>query len=116
VTPTAVLPPRTVEEIVQRAERPDFDRWAEQVARCGHCSRPVRLRGRVEHRSATGQQIAYSTETKPDQVLHVRGECGPGGAELIEQVSGVVQHRSSDWSSVRDRVPSVEVGVFLRPS
>jgi hypothetical protein len=34
----AGLPPDTVEEIVNRAGRPDFDRWAEQLARCGHCS------------------------------------------------------------------------------
>ncbi len=52
MTRTAVLPPDTVEEIVTRAGRPDFDRWAEQVARCGYCSHPVRLRGRVEHRSS----------------------------------------------------------------
>ena len=73
-TPTT-LPARTVEEIVRRAERPDFDRWAEQVTRCGHCSRPVRLRGRIEHRSAAnGRQVAYTTDTEPDRVLMVR--CG----------------------------------------
>jgi hypothetical protein len=71
---TATLPPHTVEEIVSRAGRPDFDRWAEQVSRCGHCSRPVRLRGRVEHRSAAGRQVAYSTDAEPDRVLLIR--CG----------------------------------------
>jgi hypothetical protein len=73
-TPTT-LPARTVEEIVRRAERPDFDRWADQVARCGHCSRPIRLRGRVEQRSATeGRRVTYSTDTEPDRVLLIR--CG----------------------------------------
>ena len=85
MTPAAALPPRTVEEIVQRAERPDFDRWAEQVARCGHCSRPVRLRGRVEHRSATGQQVAYSTESEPDRVLLIR--CGNRRAAVCPSCS-----------------------------
>jgi hypothetical protein len=54
VIQTVGFSPGTVEEILSRASRPDFDRWAEQVTRCGHCSRPVRLRGRVEHRTASG--------------------------------------------------------------
>jgi hypothetical protein len=70
----AVRDPRTVEEIVTRAGRRDFDRWTEHVERCGHCSRPVRLRGRVERRSAGGRRLAYSTDTEPDRVLLVR--CG----------------------------------------
>ncbi|MGH3994257.1 MAG: replication initiator, partial [Pseudonocardiaceae bacterium] len=74
MTAASTLDPRSVEEIVQRAERPDFDRWAEQVASCGHCSRPVRLRGRIEHRGLSGRQVAYTTETEPDRVLLVR--CG----------------------------------------
>jgi hypothetical protein len=74
MTPSTSFPPQTVEQIVTRAGRPDFDRWAEQVARCGHCSRPVRLRGRVEHRSADGRRVAYSTNAEPDRVLLIR--CG----------------------------------------
>src|SRR3978361_835428 len=74
MTPSTTLPSRSVEEIVRRAERPDFDRWAEQVARCGHCSRPVRLRGRIEHRDLSGRRIASPTEPAPDRVLLVR--CG----------------------------------------
>lgn len=38
---------RIVAEMVDRAGRDDFDRWAEQVERCGRCARPVRLRGRI---------------------------------------------------------------------
>jgi hypothetical protein len=83
-TPTT-LPSRTVEEIVRRAERPDFDRWAEQVARCGHCSRPVRLRGRIEHRSADGRRVAYSTETEPDRMLLIR--CGNRRAAVCPSCS-----------------------------
>ncbi len=64
----AVLDSQTVGEMVARAGRADFDRWAEQVARCGHCARPVRLRGRVKH----GRREVYSTEAEPDRVLLVR--------------------------------------------
>jgi hypothetical protein len=74
MTPTATLAPQVVEQIVTRAGRSDFDRWADQVTRCGHCSYPVRLRGRVEHRTATGRRVAYSTDGEPDRVLLIR--CG----------------------------------------
>jgi hypothetical protein len=79
------LPPQTVEQIVTRAGRADFDRWAEQVTQCGHCSHPVRLRGRVEHRSATGRQIAYSTDAEPDRVLLIR--CGNRRAAVCPSCS-----------------------------
>jgi Replication initiator protein, pSAM2 len=85
MTSNAGLPSRTVEEIVHRAERPDFDRWVEQVARCGHCSRPVRLSGRIEHRSANGRGLAYSTETEPDRVLLIR--CGNRRAAVCPSCS-----------------------------
>ncbi|HET9257699.1 MAG TPA: replication initiator, partial [Pseudonocardiaceae bacterium] len=85
MSPAATLPPRTVEEMVNRAARPDFDRWAEQVARCGHCAHPVRLRGRVEHRSATGERVAYSTDTEPDRVLLIR--CGNRRAAVCPSCS-----------------------------
>jgi len=74
---TAVLDvradPRTVNQILDRASRVDFDRWEQQVAGCGHCARPVRLRGHVEHRSASGgRRIAYTTDTEPDRTLLIR--------------------------------------------
>ena len=85
VTKTAGFSPGTVEEIVSRASRPDFDRWAEQVTRCGHCSRPVRLRGRVEHRTASGARLAYSTAGEPDRVLLIR--CGNRRAAVCPSCS-----------------------------
>jgi hypothetical protein len=72
MTEPLALVPRTVEQIVVRATRPDFGRWAEQVERCGHCARPVRLRGRIMRHSANGQQELYSTDREPDRVLLVR--------------------------------------------
>ena len=85
MTSTATLAPHTVQEIVTRAGRPDYDRWAEQVARCGHCSRPVRLRGHVEHRAADDRHITYSTDTEPDRVLLIR--CGNRRAAVCPSCS-----------------------------
>ena len=76
-----VLDERTVGEIVDRAGRPDFDRWAEQLERCGHCSRPVRLRGRITH---AGQEV-YSTDSEPDRVLLKR--CGNRRAAVCPSCS-----------------------------
>lgn len=64
----AVMNERTLREALARAGRPDYERWAEQVARCGHCARPVRLRGRIGSR----RRPVYSTDTEPDRVLLVR--------------------------------------------
>jgi hypothetical protein len=85
LTPLVELPPQVVEEIVQRAGRPDFDRWSEQVQRCGYCSRPVRLRGRVVHQSASGRRSAYSTDGEPDRVLMIR--CGNRRAAVCPSCS-----------------------------
>jgi hypothetical protein len=85
MTPNTALPSQTVEEIVDRAGRPDFARWAEQVARCGHCSRPVRLRGRVENRSTDGRRVVYSTESEPDRTLLIR--CGNRRAAVCPSCS-----------------------------
>lgn len=72
---------RTVGELVDRAGRPDFDRWAEQVERCGYCSRPVRLRGFVDRPDGAG----YSTNSEPDRVLLVR--CGNRRASVCPSCS-----------------------------
>jgi len=85
MTPLIELPPRVVEEIVHRAGRPDFDRWSEQLHRCGYCSRPVRLRGRVIHQSASGRRSAYSTDDEPDRVLLIR--CGNRRAAVCPSCS-----------------------------
>jgi hypothetical protein len=76
---------RTVREIVDRAGREDFDRWNEQVERCGHCARPVRLRGRVVRRTAAGAEEVYSTAAEPDRVLLKR--CGNRRASVCPSCS-----------------------------
>lgn len=79
------LPPRVVDEIVRRAGRSDFDRWAEQLDRCGNCSRPIRLRGRIEHQAADRHTVAYSTDDEPDRVLMIR--CGNRRASVCPSCS-----------------------------
>jgi hypothetical protein len=74
-----------VEQIVTRAARSDFDRWADQVTLCGHCAHPVRLRGRVEHRTAIGARMTYSTDGEPDRVLLIR--CGNRRAAVCPSCS-----------------------------
>ncbi|HEX5143149.1 MAG TPA: replication initiator [Mycobacterium sp.] len=85
MTPLVELQPQVVEEIVHRAGRPDFDRWSDQLQRCGYCSRPVRLRGRVVHQSASGRRSAYSTDGEPDRVLMIR--CGNRRAAVCPSCS-----------------------------
>ena len=85
MTAPVELAPRVVDEIVRRAGRPDFDRWAEQLARCGYCSRPVRLRGQVVHESTNGRRSTYSTNDEPDRVLMIR--CGNRRAAVCPSCS-----------------------------
>ncbi|MGH3710049.1 MAG: replication initiator [Pseudonocardiaceae bacterium] len=85
MTPLIELALPVVEEIIHRAARPDFDRWSEQLQHCGHCARPVRLRGRVVHQSATGQRSTYSTDDEPDRVLMIR--CGNRRAAVCPSCS-----------------------------
>jgi hypothetical protein len=77
--------PQTHQEILARAGRGDFWRWAEQLDRCGACARPVRLRGRLVERSRTGQVITYSTAHEPDGVLLIR--CGNRRAAVCPSCS-----------------------------
>ena len=73
--------PGLVDQIVRRAGRADFDRWAEQVERCGYCTRPVRLRGFIDRPDGTG----YSTDGEPDRVLLKR--CGNRRASVCPSCS-----------------------------
>ena len=85
MTPLVELSSPVVKEIVDRAGRPDFERWSEQLQRCGYCSRPVRLRGRVVQQSASGRRLAYSTDHEPDRVLMIR--CGNRRAAVCPSCS-----------------------------
>ena len=54
----------------------DFRAWERQLATTGHCSHPIRLRGRIDAIDlATGETApVYDTATEPGGVLHVA--CG----------------------------------------
>jgi hypothetical protein len=64
----------TQREILARAARTDYDRWAEQVERCGGCSRPIRLKGNIVTHTTAGPVVTYTTRDEPDGELMIR--CG----------------------------------------
>ena len=71
----ADLLPETVAEMARRAARPDFDRWQAQAKSCGHCARPIRLRGVTLTHTADARLVdGYSTAMEPDGVAYIR--CG----------------------------------------
>ena len=63
--------PAPLRQALQRASRPDFERWMELVHASGCCAQPVRLAGRVFSTDpATGElSLVYSTSAEPDAVL-----------------------------------------------
>ncbi|WP_369055616.1 replication initiator [Kineococcus terrestris] len=80
------LLPGAVAEMAARAARPDFDRWQQQAESCGHCSRPIRLRGATETRTADGRLVEfYDTASEPDGVAYVR--CGNRRAAVCPSCS-----------------------------
>jgi hypothetical protein len=80
------LLPATVAEMGRRAARPDFDRWAAQAQGCGHCARPIRLRGSSTTHTAAGRLVeAYDARQEPDGVAYVR--CGNRRAAVCPSCS-----------------------------
>jgi hypothetical protein len=61
-------------QILDRLLGDDFDQWAEQAARVGHCAHPIRLAGQ-QHTldAATGSVLStFASASLPDEVLYVR--------------------------------------------
>lgn len=84
--PLANLVPATVAEMGRRAARDDFDRWAAQAQGCGHCSRPIRLKGSSTTRTADGRLVdGYDTRQEPDGVAYIR--CGNRRAAVCPSCS-----------------------------
>ena len=83
------LPP-LVAEVVERAAN-KYGRWAEQVASTGFCSRPIRLRGRVEQADRESGEVrtVYSTEDEPNRELLV--SCGTRRASQCRSCSSWYQ-------------------------
>jgi hypothetical protein len=61
-------------QILERLLRDDFDQWAEQAARVGHCAHPIRLTGQSHTvDKATGSVLStFASQSLPDGVLYVR--------------------------------------------
>jgi len=61
-------------QILDRLLRDDFDQWAEQAARVGHCAHPIRLTGQQRTvETATGSVLStFASASLPDEVLYVR--------------------------------------------
>jgi hypothetical protein len=82
--------PAVFEEQFARMSRPDYPRWDAQLAGCGYCVRPVRLRAILRHPDGT---IAYSTAGEPDGVLLKR--CGNRRQSVCPACSFL--HRGDDF-------------------
>jgi hypothetical protein len=85
VTEAVELTPAVEAQILVRASRDDYNRWAEQVEHCGGCSRPVRLKGRQIQAGPDGPITTYTTATEPDGVLLKR--CGNRRASVCPSCS-----------------------------
>jgi hypothetical protein len=76
VTETDGITDEVARQLLRRALSDDFDRFADQLASCGYCSRPVRLRGAsTTIDSETGEVLsAYDSASEPDGITYLR--CG----------------------------------------
>lgn len=61
-------------QILNRLLRDDFDQWADQAVRVGHCAHPIRLTGQSHTvDKATGSVMStFASASLPDEVLYVR--------------------------------------------
>lgn len=89
---TATLDERDVShevarQLLRRALSEDFDRFADQLASCGYCSRPVRLRGAsTTLDTATGEVLSsYDSASEPDGITYLR--CGNRRAAVCPSCS-----------------------------
>jgi Replication initiator protein, pSAM2 len=60
--------------LLERASRPDYQRFEAQLRSSGYCARPVRLVGHLEVCDGAGRRRVWSTDTEPDGIL--RKACG----------------------------------------
>jgi hypothetical protein len=60
--------------LLDRATRPDYQRFEGQLRSSGYCARPVRLQGHIEVCEGGGRRRVWSTAREPDGIL--RKACG----------------------------------------
>jgi hypothetical protein len=68
------ITPAQERQILDRLLRDDFDAWAEQAARVGHCAHPIRLTGQQQTIDTTTGSVlsTFASASLPDEVLYVR--------------------------------------------
>ena len=70
------ITPEEEQQILGRLLRDDFDAWAEQAARVGHCAHPIRLTGEQHTvEAATGSVVSTLNRlnrhlTKPAMLIY----------------------------------------------
>jgi len=85
------ITPDQERQILGRLLRDDFDAWADQAARVGHCAHPIRLTGE-QHTvdAATGSVVStFASASLPDEVLYVR--CNNRRASWCPSCSSIYQ-------------------------
>jgi hypothetical protein len=85
-----------VADVVRRARDPMRGRFFEQLAGCGHCARPVRIRGSVLRIGRSGEETVYSTASEPDGVLLLR--CRNRRASVCPSCS--YEYRGDMWQLI----------------
>lgn len=91
-------PGGVVGEVLARAADPAYERWAEQVAHTGYCTRPVRLVGKVEALDTeTGTlRAVYDSGREPDGT--VLKACGQRRESVCPSCSAT--YRADAWQLI----------------
>ena len=110
--PELVLPalsPRVEADVVARALSKDRDVWAEQASRVGHCSKPVRLRGRtLAVDTSTGEaRTTYASDWEEGGVAFIR--CGNRREAVC--VACAREYASDTWHLIRAGAAGGDKGV-----
>ncbi|CAN5232698.1 plasmid replication initiator protein [soil metagenome] len=98
MSPPGQLSPVLAEVVARGHDRGSYERWREQVAATGYCSRPVRLTGRTTAvDKATGEAVqTYSTAHEPDGTL--LKACGNRRASVCPSCSAT--YRADAWQLI----------------
>jgi hypothetical protein len=104
-----VLSPRVEAQVVARMLSGDREAWADQAARTGHCSRPVRLRGRtLAVDTRTGEvRTTYASDWEESGVAFIR--CGNRREAVC--VACAREYAGDTWHLIRAGAAGGDKGV-----
>jgi hypothetical protein len=103
------LSPRVEAQVVARMLSGDREAWAEQAARTGHCSKPVRLRGRtlaVDSRTGEARTV-YASDWEDSGVAFIR--CGNRREAVCVACSR--EYAADTWHLIRAGAAGGDKGV-----